>query len=315
MVQLSRRQKKENYFRRFSKVLSTYDRAFVVCADNVRSKQLQQIRIALRGSAIIVFGKNTQMRKVISKQIEKDPRLERLIPLLKQNVGLVFTARDLNEVRSSLESNRLEAPAKAGTIAPKDVIVTALNTGLGPEKTSFFQALNIQTKITRGTIEILNDVHIIKKGAKVGQSEAALLKMLNINPFDYGLQIVQVFDQGSVYGPDVLDITNEDVIHKFVHGASNAISLSLGLGYPTFASAHHMLINGFQDLVALSVETDYTFNGSEKIKEYLADPSKFVVAAATPTVAAAAPAAAVKAPEPVESEKESDSDMNLGMFD
>lgn len=29
------------------------------------------------------------------------------------------------------------------------------NTGLGPEKTSFFQALAIGTKITRGTIEIM----------------------------------------------------------------------------------------------------------------------------------------------------------------
>ncbi len=189
---MTRRERKEHYFKKFSKILSNYDRCFVVCADNVRSRQMQQIRLALRGSAEIVFGKNTQMRKVINGHVAKDARLEKLLPLLKENVGLVFTVRDLNEVRQSLESNRLEAPAKAGTIAPKDVIVPALNTGLGPEKTSFFQALNIQTKITRGTIEILNDVPIIKKGQKVGQSEAALLKMLKINPFDYGLQIRQV---------------------------------------------------------------------------------------------------------------------------
>ena len=50
---------------------------------------------------------------------------------------------------------QVAAPAKAGAQAPLDVIVTARNTGLGPEKTSFFQALSIPTKISRGTIEIL----------------------------------------------------------------------------------------------------------------------------------------------------------------
>jgi len=50
---------------------------------------------------------------------------------------------------------QVAAPAKAGAIATVDVTVPAQCTSLGPEKTSFFQALAIQTKITKGTIEIL----------------------------------------------------------------------------------------------------------------------------------------------------------------
>jgi large subunit ribosomal protein LP0 len=84
------------------------------------------------------------------------------------------------------------APAKAGAIAPCDVKLDPQNTGMGPEKTSFFQALQIPTKISRGTIEILNEVHIIKVNEKVGASEAALLNMLNIQPFSYGLVVQQV---------------------------------------------------------------------------------------------------------------------------
>ncbi|KAL5962231.1 60S acidic ribosomal protein P0 [Taenia solium] len=323
MVQLSRRERKEQYFKKFSKILHNYDRCFVVCADNVRSKQMQQIRGALRGSAEIVFGKNTQMKKVINNQLVRDSRLEKLLPLLKENVGLVFTVRDLGEVRRALESNRLEAPAKAGTVAPCDVTIPALNTGLGPEKTSFFQALNIQTKITRGTIEILNDVPLIKKGQKVGQSEAVLLKMLKINPFDYGLQIRQVFDQGSVYGPEVLDITPEQILEKFNRAATNVTAFGLGLGYPTFTNIGYIVANGFKDLLAISVATDYTFKESEQIKEYLADPSKFASAIATapvaseeakPTDKGAAPAE-TKAPEPEKEESESEGDMGFSLFD
>jgi large subunit ribosomal protein LP0 len=82
------------------------------------------------------------------------------------------------------------APAKAGALAPIDVFVPAQNTGLGPEKTSFFQALRITTKISRGTIEILNNVHLIVEGEKVGASEATLLQMLKMMPFSYGLIIM-----------------------------------------------------------------------------------------------------------------------------
>ncbi|CUT99161.1 deoxyribonuclease [Echinococcus multilocularis] len=323
MVQLTRRERKEQYFKKFSKILHNYDRCFVVCADNVRSKQMQQIRAALRGSAEIVFGKNTQMKKVINNQLMRDSRLEKLLPLLKENVGLVFTIRDLGEVRKALESNRLEAPAKAGTVAPCDVTVPALNTGLGPEKTSFFQALNIQTKITRGTIEILSDVPLIKKGQKVGQSEAVLLKMLKINPFDYGLQIRQVFDQGSVYGPEVLDITPEQIIEKFSRTATNLTSLGLGLGYPTFANIGYIVANGFRDLLAISVATDYTFKESEQIKEYLDNPSKFASAVTDAPVAAAeanaedkgAAPTETKAPESEKEESESEGDMGFSLFD
>nr|CDS29774.1 deoxyribonuclease [Hymenolepis microstoma] len=302
-------------------MLHQYDRCFVVCADNVRSKQMQQIRSALRGTAEIIFGKNTQMKKVIQNQLQRDSRLEKLLPLLKENVGLVFTMRDLGEVRKALESNRLEAPAKAGTIAPCDVTVPAQNTGLGPEKTSFFQALNIQTKITRGTIEIISDVPIIKRGQKVGQSEAALLKMLNINPFTYGLQIRQVFDQGSVYNADVLDVTTEQIIEKLCRITNNITAISLGIGYPTFTSVRYMIADGLKNLLAISAASDYTFKESEKLKEYLDDPSKFACAAPAaaesvgPT-ATAAPTQAVEEAKKEESEKEeSDDDMGLFLFD
>merc|ERR1719244_1309407 len=146
------------------------------------------------------------------------PRLvlrEKLLPHIKGNVGFVFTKGDLSEVRDTILINKVAAPAKAGALAPIDVFVDGHNTGLGPEKTSFFQALSIQTKISRGTIEILSKVHLIKKDEKVGASEAALLNMLKIYPFSYGLKIQQVCEGGTVFHPSILDITSEDILAKF----------------------------------------------------------------------------------------------------
>ena len=153
---------------------------------------MQQIRISLRGHAVVLMGKNTMMRKAIRGHLQTNPDLECLLPHIRGNVGFVFTKEDLVSVRDLLLSNKVKAPARAGAIAPLDVEIPAQNTGMGPEKTSFFQALNIPTKITKGTIEIMNTVDLIKTGDKVGMSESTLLTMLGIMPFSYGLVVKKV---------------------------------------------------------------------------------------------------------------------------
>merc|ERR1712027_271601 len=178
----------------------------------------------------------------------------------------------------------------------------------------FFQALSIPTKITKGTIEIIQDVHIIKKEDKVGASEATLLNMLKISPFTYGLIVQKVYDSGSVFSPEILDITDDDIKQRFCAGVANVAAVCLTIGYPTMASAPHSIANGMKNLLAIAAVTEITFKEAEQLKEFLADPSKFAAAAA-PAAAEAAPAAAAaaKAPEP-ESEEEDD-DMGFGLFD
>jgi len=305
---------KANYFIKLTTLLDEYPKCFIVGADNVGSKQMQEIRIALRGKAIVLMGKNTMMRKAIRGHLEKNPDLERLLPFIKMNVGFVFTKEDLIEVRDMLLANKVRAPAKAGALAPLDVVVPAQNTGMGPEKTSFFQALQIPTKITKGTIEITGDVHLITAGDKVGMSEATLLNMLKISPFTYGLVVQKVYDSGSVFDPEILDITDDDLKSKFMSGVAQVAALSLAISYPTIASVPHSVVNGMKNLLAVAAVTDINFKEAEMLKEFLADPSKFAAAAA-PAAAAAAPAAAAaaKAPEP-ESEEEDD-DMGFGLFD
>jgi len=303
---------KANYFTKITRLFDEYSRCFVVGADNVGSKQMQEIRMALRGNAEVLMGKNTMMRKAIRGHLENNPALEKLLPHIVQNIGFVFTNEDLVDIRDRLLENKKRAPARPGAIAPLPVVIPAQNTGLGPEKTSFFQALQIPTKISRGTIEIVNDVQLLKEGDKVGASEATLLNMLNISPFTYGLQVQQVYDQGTVFSPKVLDITDEDLMITFQSGLANVAAVSLAIGYPTVASVPHSVVNGFKNLLAIAAVTDVTFKEAATLKEFLADPSKFAAVAQTaaPAAAEAAPAAA-KEEEP---EEESDDDMGFGLF-
>jgi len=308
---MSKGVKKAEYFNKLKSLLEENRSIFIVNVDNVGSNQMHQIRIALRGQATVLMGKNTMVRRALKVLLAENPQYEKLTPHVKGNIGFVFTNNDLKAIRDVVLSNRVAAPAKAGAIAPVDVFVPGGNTGMEPGKTSFFQALGIPTKIARGTIEIVNDVHLVKAGSKVGASEATLLNMLKISPFTYGMTVIQIYDDGAVFPSEILDIEESMLLEAFMTGAKTVAALSLAINFPTLASVPHSIVNVYKNLLAVSVETDYTFPGSEKIKAYLADPSAFAVAAP----AASTQAAAAEETKQEEEADESDDDMGFGLFD
>ncbi|PBK97938.1 putative 60S acidic ribosomal protein [Armillaria gallica] len=305
---------KELYFQKLKELLAKYPSIFLVNVDNVGSNQMHQIRVSLRGKGVVLMGKNTMVRRALRSILAEYPQFERLLPHVKGNIGFVFTAGDLKDVRDLIVANKVAAPARAGAFAPKDVTVPAGNTGMEPGKTSFFQALGIPTKIARGTIEIVSDVKVVQAGTRVGTSEATLLNMLNISPFTYGMTVVQIFDSGNSFSPEVLDVDEQELVDRFLSGIKTIAAISLALNYPTIVSVAHSLVNAYKNVLAVSLATEYTFDGSEKVKEYLANPDAFAVAAA-PAAAEAAPAAAAVEEKEPEKEEESDDDMGFGLFD
>ena len=226
---------------------------------------MHQIRVALRGKGVVLMGKNTMVRRALRSILVEFPHFERLLPYFKGNIGFVFTAGDLKEVRELITSNRVAAPARAGALAPADVVVPAGNTGMEPGKTSFFQALNIPTKIARGTIEIVSDIKVVAAGNRVGPSEATLLNMLNISPFTYGMVVEQIFDNGNVFSPAVLDVSEDELVGRFLSGIKTIAAISLALKYPTIVSVSHTLVNAYKNLIAVALVTEYSFEGAEKV--------------------------------------------------
>lgn len=307
------RGKKEAYFNKLRDLLQEFKSIFVVGVDNVSSQQMHEVRKSLRGKGVVLMGKNTMVRRALRGFLADLPEYEKLLPFVKGNVGFVFTNEDLKEIREVIISNVVAAPARAGAIAPKDVWIPGGNTGMEPGKTSFFQALGVPTKIARGTIEIVSDVKVVEANNKVGPSEATLLNMLNISPFTYGLSIEQVYDNGQVFPSSILDITDDELVSHFVSAINVIASVSLAVGYPTLPSVGHSVVNHYKNVLALSLATDYSFEGSEAIKDRLANPDAYASSAPAASSGATESEAAPAAEE--EEAEESDDDMGMGLFD
>lgn len=308
---MSRGDRKSDYFTKVHSLFRSYSKIFLVGVDNVGSSQMHQIRASVRGKAVLLMGKNTMIKKAMRDIVDELPQIEALFPHIKGNVGLVFTNDNLSDVRAALVSNKVPAAAKVGAIAQCNVVIPAGNTGISPDKTSFFQALGISTKVVKGAIEILSEVTVIKENDKVGASEAELLTMLNIQPFQYGCVVQLCYDDGAIFEPAVLDITDEAVMSTYNAALRSVAALSLALGFPTKASVPHSLINGFKNLLATSLASEYSFPASEKVKEAIEKASSL---AASAPAATAAPAAAAVTAAPAKEESE-DEDMGFGLFD
>ncbi|EXJ81586.1 60S acidic ribosomal protein P0 [Capronia coronata CBS 617.96] len=304
------------YFDKLKSLLDEYKSIFIVGVDNVSSQQMHEIRQSLRGDAVVLMGKNTMVRRALKGFIADNPEYERLLPHVKGNVGFIFTNGDLKTIRDRILANRVAAPARAGAVAPGDVYVPAGNTGMEPGKTSFFQALGVPTKIARGTIEITTDLKLVEAGAKVGASEATLLNMLNISPFTYGMKVVQVYEEGQTFSPDVLDIEESQLLKSLSSAIATITTISLAANYPTLPSVIHSLINGYKKLIAVAIEVDYSWPAIDELKDRIANPDAY--AAAAPAAAASteesAPAAA-KEEEKEEEKEESEDEGFGGLFD
>lgn len=323
MAESSKRAKKRRIVNRLYENFTKYKQCLIVKLENVTSNQVQQTRLALRQSkkGDMVCGKNTVVKKAIDirlgkpKEEDQDfelrnglytdvPQIEKLAAYCKGKVGFIFSDAPVHELKPMIESNRIPAPAKVGTISPIEVGIPAGPTGLDPSQISFFHTLNISTKIQKGQIEITKEFKVLEKGKKIGNSEAAILAKLNIKPFAFGMEILYVYDNGTILTPDVFNLDPEELVGKIRNAANQIAAISLGLGLPNSLSIGHMLKNGFKNIAAIAVESGLKLKALEGL-------------GSGPAPAAAGGAAGGKtetkaAPKEEEKPKEEEADVGLG---
>jgi len=313
---VSKKEKKSEYFEKLHKLLQEYSRILIVLCDNIGSSHMQRIRRELRGKAVLLMGKNTMIRKVIRTHLDSNPQWESILPWITGNIGMVFTNDpDLKKIRDICLASKVPAAAKAGIKAPADVVIPKGITTLEPTKTSFLQALNIASKINKGTIEILQDVHLVKKGEKVGSSEATLLQMLDIRPFEYGLQMIAVYDEGATADASIIDMSDDVILSKLSIGIAHVASVSLALHFPTLASFPHVVLNGYKNLLSIAIGTDYVFEQAKSVKEMVENPGAF--ASAGPAKGGdshAAPASTTEVEAAPEEPEEEDEGIEFDLF-
>jgi large subunit ribosomal protein L10 len=238
---------------RISKLAKDYPVLAVTRLSKVRSAQLMAVRKVLRGQAEIVVVKNKLA--ILGLKSSGIKNADELLQHLEGQNALIFSKLDPFKLFLLLEKNRVNLAARAGDIAPIDIVVPAGNTGqqAGPVLSEFREA-GIQTKIEAGSIQVVKDSVVATPGTRISPKLASLLSRLGIKPIRAGLAIALAYEDGLIYGAEAVAIDLEKYRASLLEGYASSRALAIQVGYVTKETAPDIIANAYREALAVAVE-------------------------------------------------------------
>lgn len=208
------------------------------------------------------------MTKAITTYIEKNSNnfpshqnaegLRSVIDSIKNmQTLLIFTNEDISKITEITQKFIIEKQAKVGAISPIEVTLQAGPTGMDSSQIEYFQALKINTKVIKNQLEIVTATKILTIGQKISLSEINLMKKFNIKPYKHYVQIQHIYMNGKLYDNAILKITPDYMKSKVEQGIKNVAAFSIGANIPTKASAPHVVMNAFKNILGLSFGANF----------------------------------------------------------
>ncbi len=250
------RPQKAEAVEKVARLAKQYPVLAVTSLSKVRASQLMAVRKALRGHAEVFVVKNTLATRGLQKAGIKNA--DQLLAHLTGQNALIFSTYDPFKLFLTLDKNKVFLPARAGDVAPDDIMVPAGNTNLpaGPVLSEFREA-GIQTKIEGGSIWVNKDSVAVKRGASITPKLASLLSKLNIKPIKAGVAIALAYENGLVYAGDVVAIDLEKYRQSLLDAYSSSRGLAIFIGYVTKETAPEVLGKAYREAMSLAVEAGF----------------------------------------------------------
>jgi len=190
--------------------------------------QLQTMRSKLRDTVVLRVGKKNLFKLALEECTKDKESLAELIPYIEGMPALLFTKGNPFSLFKILKNNKSTAPAKAGQVAPKDIVVNAGSTSFAPGPIiGELGAFGIKTSVEGGKLKIKQDAVVAKKGATVSASLAGILSRLGIEPMEVGLDLTAVYEDGMIYSKSVLDVDEDKLRAEAELFAQQAYNLAI----------------------------------------------------------------------------------------
>jgi large subunit ribosomal protein L10 len=222
----------------------------------VSSSMLQDMRKQLRGLHNFKVVKNTLMRKSM-EAVGREGTQEFINAIAGPNV-FMFTNGNPFRVAMELEANKVKVFAKAGDIAMNDIVMPAGNTGLSPGPLiGSFGVLGVRTRIEAGTIWIVTDTTVCKKGEEISLELADLLTRTGVRASEMGLSIKAVLEKGEVIPGEALVLDLSEYRLKLENAIGNAFKVAIEAAYVTPETAPTILSKAAQQAMAVAIEAEW----------------------------------------------------------
>ena len=238
----------------FVHLVKKYSIIAVVNMENMPSPQLAKMRQLIREYVVLKMSKRRLMNIALDKAKESKPGIDGLKEHLGGMPALMFTNENPFKLYRKLSESKSEAPAKAGQLAPKDIIIQAGPTSFAPGPIiGELSQVGIKAGIDAGKVVIKQDCVMVKKGDKISQKQADMLTRLGIKPMQIGLDLVAAYENSTIFPKDVLGIDQSQFLKKLSNAGAWSYNLAVEIGYTTKDTIELLIGKAFKDAKALGI--------------------------------------------------------------
>ena len=248
-------EKKKISVKRIEALLKEYPNVGIVNMSTLPCASLQKMRKQL-ADKLVIFVAKKRLIKLALESVKKERKgIEKLEAHLGGIPGLIFTKESPFRIYKTIQKSKSKALAKAGQLAPFELVIPAGPTQFGPGPViGELGQLGIKTAIEGGKITIKNDFVAAKKGAVITDKVAGLLAKFNIAPMEIGLNVVAIYENGDVFSSDVLGVDEQQYIDNITRASSWAFNLSVESCYVTKQNADLIIANASRGAKAVAIE-------------------------------------------------------------
>ncbi len=289
----------------------------IVDIHGIPSPQMQIMRHGMRSNnAKVLMTRNNLVLLAIDEAAKQRPGIEQLKPLVGGQCAVVATPLNPFKLFRQMEATKAKAAAKPGDIAPEDIEVKAGETPFKPGPiVGELQKAGIPAAIEGGKIVIRKDKVLVEKGEKVSGELAKILPKLEILPMTIGMNLLGAFEDGILYGRDVLDVPADYYPSLLATAARNAIALGVEIAYPTAQTINPLLVKAYREATAISMKAAIPTRDNIKLLLAKANAEMLAVASRIPGLEddrlkqqLTAQVAAAPAPQEKKAEEKKDED-------
>jgi large subunit ribosomal protein L10 len=225
------------------------------------SRQLQSIRKTIRRDALIKMCKKNVLLLAL-KNVTGKENIQKLSEIDADEPTLIFTNLDPFKLFKILNNNKSSRYAKPGDVVTKDIMISAGPTSMlaGPA-IGEFQRAKIPAVVKEGKIHVREDIIVAKKNDVISDQLANILKKLDIQPVEIGINVLALWENGVIYSKKILDVNQETYIQNIRDAYIYALNLSVNIRYPTKESIKILLLRGYQHAKSLGINAEILDKG------------------------------------------------------
>ncbi len=227
----------------------------IINMHSLPAAQLARMKSQLRQNMEMMMTKRSLILLALEKLKATKPGIEKLEEILPAMPALIFTKDNPFALYRTIKKNKSKAPAKAGQLAPFDLIIPAGPTPFAPGPVlSELSMLGIKAGVEGGKVAIKVDCTVCKEGQPIKAALASMLARLGIEPMEIGLDLVAVYEGGMIYKKTVLDIDDVKFMSDLTTAASWAFNLAMEATYLSKDTAEPLLQKAFREAKAVALE-------------------------------------------------------------